>query len=322
MGEATKIEWCDHTFNPWIGCTKVSPACDHCYAETLMALRYKRVGWGAGQPRKRTSTATWNQVLKWDRAWRARGQRGKVFCASVADVFDAEVPDQWRDFLMVLIEATTNLDWLLLTKRPQVAKKYFLGRELPGNVWLGTTVENQAMADLRIPVLLSIPARIRFLSCEPLLGPVNLQAFRCHNGATVQTHDALSGYSSDTPYGLIRAKIPDRFGRGRLHWVIAGGESGSHARPSHPDWFRLLRDQCQAAGVPFFFKQWGEWLDEQQASASGMAPGPEMFDRFGSPKGPKWHPYEASDRNGGAMIRVGKARAGAKLDGCEWREVP
>lgn len=231
MGEITNIEWTDHTFNPWIGCTKVSAACDHCYAETL-AKRYGWAEWGAGQPRKRTSEANWKKPLSWDRKAKADGVRRRVFCASLADVFDAEVPTALRDELMILIAHTQNLDWLLLTKRPQVAKKYFEtpGRSFnrDGNIWLGTTVEDQKMADLRIPILLSIPAKVRFLSCEPL-------------------------------QELVRLKDEWLL---HLDWIICGGESGPGARHMNPSWARSLRDDCQRSGTFFFFKQWGDWMPD------------------------------------------------------------
>jgi protein gp37 len=220
MGESTKIEWCDHTFNPWIGCTAVSPACDHCYAESL-ARRYGWAKWGKGAPRKLTSDANWRKPLAWDRAAEKAGVRRRVFCASLADVFDAEIPDAWRLKLMQLIWSTPNLDWLVLSKRPQVGKKFFEHQAMPANVWLGTTVEDQKMANLRIPILLSIPARVRFLSCEPLLSDIQLR----------------------TEWLM------------RLDWIIAGSESGHGARPCDLDWVRSLRDQCQTAGVHFFWKQ-------------------------------------------------------------------
>lgn len=334
MAEITGIEWCDHSFNPWIGCTRLSPACDHCYAESL-ARRYGWAEWGPGQPRRQTSASTWAQPWRWQRAAKQAGVRRKVFCASLADVFDAEVDDDWRVTLFALIEATDALDWLLLTKRPQVARKFFATRPVPGNVWLGTTVENQAMADLRIPPLLEIPAKVRFLSCEPLLGPVDLRNVRERlSGQSFMTFDALAH--------------PDTLNRGRcrqgIDWVIAGGESGPKARPSHPGWFRALRDQCQAAGAPFFFKQWGEY----GTGFTHLGTGAPVFKRFISFQ--QWVDKAASWVNGGVcldsagfilnngsdfarardegrfpvtiMHRLGKVAAGALLDGREWREFP
>lgn len=241
MGETTGIEWCDHTFNPWIGCTKVSPGCAHCYAETLMDKRLGRVAWGPSAERKRTSPANWKLPVRWNKAANGAARRPRVFCASLADVFDPVVPRSWRAELMTLIDDTPNLDWLLLTKRPELVQELLRDasnggiddfRHMP-NVWLGTTVEDNARGAERIPHLLSIEARVRFLSCEPMLEHIGLDVL-CFNGA--DSFGAMPG----------------------IHWVIAGGESGPSARPMHPDWARSLRDQCAAAGVPFLFKQWGE----------------------------------------------------------------
>lgn len=269
MAENTKIEWCDHTFNPWTGCTKVSPACDHCYAESW-AKRSGLVKWG-NEPRRRTSESYWRQPLKWNRVAERDGVRRRVFCASLADVFDNQVPVEWRTDLWRLIRDTPSLDWLLLTKRPQNIATMLPGpqhdRPWPWpNIWLGTTVENQEEANRRIPHLLSVPAKIKFLSCEPLLGPIQF------------------------------AEVPG-FNRVNLNlynwWVIGGGESGPGARLTNPNWFRLLRDQCGRARVPYFHKQNGEWA----------------------------HVSTAIDGNP-VMERIGKKAAGALLDGREWREFP
>ena len=311
MGRVTEIAWTDATFNPWIGCQKISPGCDRCYAETLN----KRVGgsnWGPGAPRRRTSEANWKQPLLWNRKAEKDGARRRVFCASMADVFDKAVPEQWRADLWALITATPHLDWLLLTKRPQnIAKMLPImwGEGWP-NVWLGTSVENQTEADRRIPHLLAAPAAVRFLSCEPLLGPVDLTLI---DPLPNHPHaDVLLSLNCLT--GLVSG--PDDAGP-RIDWVIVGGESGPGARPMHPDWARALRDQCAAACVPFFFKQWGDWLDEQEATRNHMAPGAEMFGGDGMPVGPKWHFYNDEDIIGGGMIRVGKKAAGHLLDGVE-----
>ena len=267
MAERTAISWCDATFNPWYGCTKVSPACDHCYAERLMDTRMHKVQWGG--PRVRTSAANWKQPLRWNAQAEREGRRYRVFCSSLADVFDNQVPPEWREDLFELIRVTPHLDWLLLTKRPQnivrmVREQGSIAgngtRYLPDNVSLGTTAEDQTRADQNLPALLrtriELGARVLFVSIEPMLGPVDLRQLRgFHNGCTPQTHDCLSGHSSDTPWGYVRDKLPDPFGRGRIDWVICGGESGPQARPMHPDWARSLRDQCAAAGVPFHLKQ-------------------------------------------------------------------
>lgn len=263
MGADTKIEWATHSWNPWEGCTKVSPGCANCYAEA----RNARFGggtapnWGSGKPRRRTSAANWLEPLKWDRAaaWeerdaeacgRAAPRRPRVFCASLADWLDDEVPVEWLADLLGLIWEAPHLDWLLLTKRPEnwrtrisavadfgcapaaqpdywtMARGWLDGRA-PENVWIGTTVEDQNRAEQRIPELVEIPARVRFLSCEPLLERVDLG------------------------YWLGESVVP------QVDWVICGGESGRGARPMDARWAREIRDECAAAGVPFLFKQWG-----------------------------------------------------------------
>jgi protein gp37 len=248
MAEATKIEWAKHTFNPWTGCTKVSPGCDHCYAEGW-AKRSGHVQWGPHAPRRRTADAYWREPLKWNARAQEEGRRARVFCASLADVFDnhASIQPQWRADLWSLIAATPHLDWLLLTKRPQNNAKMLpptWGDGWP-NVWLGTTVENQTEANRRILHLLDTPARVRFLSCEPLLGPVALDMILTDEMGIY----ALSGIFSD-------GSGPSGFSQGPgIDWVICGGESGPGARPMHPDWARSLRDQCAMEGVPFFMKQ-------------------------------------------------------------------
>lgn len=343
----SKIEWTDHTFNPWIGCTKVSPGCDHCYAEAW-AARFGTATWGPGQPRKLTSEANWAQPLKWDQQAAAEGRRYRVFCASLADVFDNEVPDVWLMRLWQLIFATPNLDWLLLSKRIGNAARMLppgWGNGYP-NVWLGASIVNQAEADRDIPKLAAIPARVRFLSMEPLLGPVDLRGLR-------------------TDYnGRINAFLHDR-----IQWVIVGGESGHNARPMHPDWARSLRDQCVEFGVPFLFKQWGEWgmptdqlgaLDwpyhpdhdrthwfdarscarpiesgwsDKYHDAGAGALRPPPFDLFKTPEyldQVARCPQEACRAAGrctgnasrAAVTRIGKKAAGRLLDGRTWDEFP
>lgn len=226
MGENSKIEWTHHTFNPWWGCVKVSEACKHCYAEAWA----KRVGqkvWGPRSRRRFFTDQHWRQPLKWDRAANAAGERHRVFCASMADVFeDRDELVEHRDRLARLIESTPNLDWLLLTKRPQNALRLSPWEgDWPDNVWAGTTVELQTRADELMPHLERIPAAVRFISAEPLLGPLDLAPWL---GSAV-------------------------------HWVITGGESGPKARPASPSWFTDIHRQCMEAEVAFHFKQWGDW---------------------------------------------------------------
>lgn len=338
MAERSNIEWCDATFNPWIGCTKVSPACDHCYAERDFDLRRHVVQWGAGQARKRTSPANWKLPLQWnakpfyecevcglrtDNPMRAqckgphRSQhmwkpaRRRVFCASLADVFDNEVPVEWRRDLFDLIRRCENLDFLLLTKRignvaSMIAAPGMQKCGLPPNVLLGATICNQDEADRDIPKLLATPAAVRFLSIEPMLGPVDLTDIVVRHGGGTEDHFSAL-YDADDDEADTASYID---------WVICGGESGPHARPMHPDWARNLRDQCAAAGVPFLFKQWGEWTPgENVARRIGVVQSATWFDG-------KWligtedlaiedgHIDDEPD-----LLRVGKKAAGRVLDG-------
>lgn len=329
MAERSNIEGCDATFNPWIGCTKISPACDHCYAEALMATRFQQVQWGSGQQRARTSTENWKEPLRWNAkacwfvqcnecGWRGESRgavcghchsadtkpaRRRVFCASLADVFDNEVDVQWRRDLFDLIAATPNLDWLLLTKRIGNAKTMMAdalhlnpaaqaeGRIWPlPNVWLGATICNQDEADRDIPKLLTVPARVRFVSIEPMLGPVDLTNWLSANAL----HEIDGGP--------------------RIDWIIDGGESGPHARPMHPDWARSLRDQCAAAGVPFLFKQRGEW---------GTIPGHGAHYPAGIAPDGSWRgPEDQFTEDCALMYRIGKKAAGRLLDGVEHNGFP
>lgn len=297
MAENSKIEWTDHTFNPWIGCQAVSPdGCKNCYAEALV----QRFGDDFSQ-RRRTSAANWKLPLKWNAQAEREGRRYRVFCASLADVFDNEVPVQWRRDLFDLIEATPHLDWLLLTKRIGNARRLYgeafldSARPWPENVWLGATVVNQGEADRDIPKLLTVPARVRFLSIEPMMGPISLDAWPL--------------------YGEDEQPL--------LHWVICGGESGPHARPMHPDWARSLRDQCAASGVAFLFKQWGEWTPGVNVvRIHGKVQTAELHEDG-------WHLYrEDLARDGGHiddepdLYRVGKKEAGRRLDGRTHDEFP
>ncbi len=225
MGEKTEIAWCDSTFNPWIGCQKVSAGCDNCYAETLMDKRYHKVEWGPHGERKRTSAANWRKPLQWDKAAKASERRSRVFCSSLADIWDNAIPQQWRTELFDLIRVTPNLDWLLLTKRPENIRKmlypsvgYDTGWPWP-NVWLGTTREDQANYDRRWPILSEVPGSIHFISYEPAIGPLRI------NGALV----------------------PD--------WLICGGESGPNARMMEPEWAADIKKDCARIGTAFFMKQ-------------------------------------------------------------------
>lgn len=371
MGATTEISWAHSTFNPWIGCQKVSPACQHCYAERDMDKRFKRVAWGplGTGSRVKTSDEYWRKPMDvWNRQAEESGERRRVFCASLSDVFedwqgpiidnsDAILPgqvglltmDDLRRDLFALIDATPQLDWLLLTKRPENVRRMwpamtvdvgmndgFLGwadRTLRNggrpantshrsNVWLGCSVENQEYANKRIPELLRCRdlAPVLFLSCEPLLGPVGLRRWFGPQSEGQWLNTIECGHDA-SEYGI--------------DWVIAGGESGPNARPSHPDWFRSLRDQCVDAHVPYHFKQWGEWRPKLVSIAGDPAPvcrwlpGSSQWgvlDRDGdwSDLTTPWNGREDTDSHTGevTMVRVGTKASGRVLDARTWDELP
>lgn len=279
MAENSGIEWTDHTWSPWVGCTKVSPACDNCYAEGW-AKRYGRDVWGAKADRQKTKTRP--NVFRWNRQAEGAERRPRVFVASLADVFDnhRSILPEWRAEMWATIKACPNLDFLLLTKRPQNIERFLPDDWGDGyaNVWLGTTVENQAEAHRRVPTLLQVPATRRFLSCEPLLGPVDLTCLDVNGEGSINAlrqmtyremweesfspaatgcslDEALDGFE-DWCYLRPGTGVPDGVAWPALDWVITGGESGPNFRPADPEWFRSLRDQCAAANVAFLFKQW------------------------------------------------------------------
>lgn len=315
MAANTKIEWAHHTFNPWTGCTKISPACDHCYAEGWSKRAGDRVGkWGPGAPRVRTTVANWKQPERWNAEAERLGVRHSVFCASLGDVFDNEVPREWRDDLATLILNTPHLDWLLLTKRIGNAGDMLGAMFLdgpPDNVWIGATISSQAEADRDIPKLLRVPAAKRFLSCEPLLGPLRLWRL-----TALDFEESPEGAEVYPLRGIYA--VPDCDWPGpKLDWVIVGGESGPNARPMHPDWARSLRDQCQAAGVPFLFKQWGEWMPPE--SPTTKYPGREwrdVVDATGAVR-PVSFVGDRVIESSRQVVRVGKKAAGRLLDGVE-----
>ncbi len=340
MAEFSAISWCDNTFNPWIGCSKVSPACDHCYAEALMDHRHHRVTWGG--PRSLTSEANWRQPLRWNRKAKADGVRRKVFCASLADVFDNQVHEDWRNRLWLLIKECDQLDWLLLTKRPQNIKKMLpigaytgkpWGEGWP-NVWLGTTTENQEEANRRIPALLAVPAAVHFISAEPLLGPIDLCNLVIPRRYGSGLLDAFT-LDFKTHHQEVIAGPPK--GHGPIDWVIGGGESGAQARPTRRSWAFSLRDQSAAAGIPFHWKQNGEFVDADEWLAL-LQGGPGEITKDGAP----WHPpvplnftdaeilasltgrsgKTQSHSDGSTMIRVGKHASGRMLDGRIWDQFP
>lgn len=271
MADTTDIEWCDRTWSPWEGCQKVSPACDFCYAEARNNRFAGGRNWGPGAPRRKT--VDWTKPRLWNRNAARDGVRISVF-PSICDPFDNAVPDEWREEFFELIRVTPNLEWLLLTKRPQniirmVRRSGALAGNgtlyLPDNVRLGTTVEDHARAIINLRPLIAtreeLGARGLFVSIEPMLSMVSL-------GPWIS----------------------------QLDWVITGGESGPHARPSNPQWFRDIRDQCAAAGVRYLHKQNGEWASVSEVAGAG--------------------PHHTFD-DGRTVRRVGKKLAGRLLDGVQ-----
>jgi protein gp37 len=358
MGQASKIEWTHHTMNPWRGCTKVSPGCFHCYAETLSHRNPSTLGiWGPNGSRVLASEAKWREPLTWDEwaregvCWHCGGKstrptpgrcqvcngtgkigphRARVFCASLADVFeDWDYPkgmvnakgrvmaidasgqritderfqkgqtftpllmDDVRGRLFTLIDATPNLDWLLLTKRPENICRMMPDDQWRANLWLMTSVENADQLG-RIDKLKEVGefASILGLSIEPLLGPM----------------PTLGEYLDG------------------IDLVIVGGESGPGARPMHPDWVRSIRDQCIGQGVKFFFKQWGEWVGGTSiVHDDGIyvdAANGQYLHVEGNFRSMEWHDWNASDPVSKASVKIGKKAAGRMLDGRVWDEMP
>jgi protein gp37 len=323
MADETGISWAHSTLNYWIGCTNVSPACDRCYAERDQDKRFHRVVWGPHGARQ--ATKTWQQAYKWQREAPAffakHGEKRRVFVNSLSDFGDNHptIKQEWQDCPDVI--------FMILTKRPQnLLKPGYLPADWSAenypNVWIGTTTENQEEADRRIPHLLKIDAAIRFLSCGPLLGPLDLYSRifvekECPNwemdGSTppICPETGAQECCRDCDFtGFVSESA--------VHLVIVEGESGPDARPTHPDWVRSIRDQCKAAGTVFHFKQWGEWAPEALALKDCWK-GPVVVDidgRFRAAEDALPSPHSAM------MIRLGVKRAGRTLDGVIHDEMP
>lgn len=275
MGEISKIAWTDGTFNPWQGCTKVSPGCLNCYAEARDKRFTGGIHWGKGAPRLLTGKNTWREPVRWNEKAEKDGVRKRVFCASLADWLDAEVPIEWLARLLCLIRDTPHLDWLLLTKRPELFKErvfeaheflikqpdnelnllwlynWVIHREPPANVWIGTSAEDQLRYDQRIPALLKIPAKVRFISAEPLLGPLDLRFARTEEGEVPGAFPFFEG-----------EKEPSN----KIDWIIIGGESGTDARQFRIEWARDILEQCRECypedAPAYFLKQFGRNVTE------------------------------------------------------------
>ncbi|NPT59702.1 phage Gp37/Gp68 family protein [Paraburkholderia elongata] len=298
MSENSTIEWTDHTFNTHWGCSKIGPGCDRCYAEAL-AKRFG-YGWGDDAPKREFDESHWQDLIRWDRKAASEGVRRRVFTNSMSDLFDKFAPAGVRERHWSYIAQTPNLDHLLLTKRignvARMAPPAWLEPGCwPKNVWLGATIVDQEEADRDIPKLLAVPARVRFLSMEPLLGSVDLSAhLRVCCGSPIEGGSGSDFQPPDPP------TCCGHFESG-IDWVICGGESGHGARPMHPGWARSIRDQCADAGVPFMFKQNGEWVSVSEIAGAGEH-------------------YRFSD--GATVRRVGKKAAGRTLDGVTHDEFP
>ena len=272
----TKIEWTDSTWNPVTGCTPISEGCDHCYAKRMANRLAGRYGYPKDDPFRVTFHPD-----RLDRPLRWKNPR-RIFVGSMTDLFHPDVTLEWLGKILCITERCPQHTFMFLTKRPELVEYYlFPGRH---NCWLGVTAENQARADERIPILLQIPAAVRFVSLEPLLGQIDLRRAFGSEGA--------------------RQTYIEQF-----DWVIAGGETSHGARPMHPNWVRSLRDQCQATGVPFFFKSWGDWVAPSQYSFPVGGPCLESVKR---------HVFA----DGIEVYRVGKKAAGRLLDGKEHNEFP
>jgi protein gp37 len=316
MAENSGIEWTDHTFNPWWGCQKVSPGCSNCYAETL-SKRFGKNIWGPphATDRRIFGDKHWHEPVKWNARAQREGRRSRVFCASMADVFeDHPQVGRERRRLFELIEATPHLDWQLLTKRPEnvrgMVPELWNLRGWPINVWIGTSVEDQQRADERIPALIDTPATVRFLSCEPLLGAVDLTRWldarwRCSGCGEFWSGPHQDVCPSCARTGYWTGSVP------RLHWVIVGGESGPAARPMHTSWPESLRVQCQDAGVPYFFKQHGAWAPVMSAEATHAV---ELDGTVVN--------IARGSQCAQPIAKVGKHAAGRELDGRTWDEMP
>lgn len=322
MSQNSKIEWCDASWSPVTGCTPVSPGCQNCYAKRMATRLKGRCGYPADEPFRVTlHPERLKEPLRWKKPRR-------IFVCSMSDLFHDEVPDEFIDDILWRIFGCEHHQFLLLTKRPGRMRDRLTERprwcsesRWPlHNLWLGVTAEDQQRADERIPLLLQTPAAVRFVSAEPLLGPVDLTKFGYLRAGRYFEHDG-----SEWP--------------NQISWVIAGGETGPGARPAHPDWFRQVRDQCASAGVPFFFRGWGEW-----ASFGGDGVILDQMDCLQKVRpraGPDWglraltladgtkirgridcHTFDPDKPSYETVFSVGKKRAGRLLDGREWNEYP
>lgn len=300
----TAIEWADDTLNFWEGCEKVSAACKNCYAERRDQRFSEGRHWGPGSSRRLRLEKAIKDLASIARLSVAEGRKRRVFMQSLSDTFEdrPDLEEPRKRMWEALHNHADRVVPMLLTKRPAQMAAWAKRYGWPAGAWAGASVEDQANAVARIPYLLHVPAQVRFLSCEPLLGPVDLSAIpwegrRLNALSGICTPVSGSGYWTDCP---------------TIHWVIAGGESQTGARPTHPDWVRGLRDQCAASGVPFFFKQWGEWIEAGHAHVLDNDQQAKILTDL-----MPWK-WEA----GGTFYRAGKKLTGRLLDNVEHSEVP
>jgi protein gp37 len=327
MADKSKIEWTEATWNPVTGCSKVSQGCKNCYAEREWPrLSAPRPNSNIYTGRKFTDVQTHPDRLEQPLLWK---KPRMIFVNSMSDLFHEDVSDGFiADVFNVMAEAKQHT-FQVLTKRAERMRDFFCGTSGMGcgglfmpNVWLGVSVEDQATANERIPFLLDIQTHVRWISAEPLLGPIDLTQIVGASGETWNVLDRQEAEDAAIEGGCD----------GIINWVVAGGESGPHARPMHPEWVRSLRDQCAAAEVPFFFKQWGEWAP-RSACYHTLPDGKSFADL--DPGATRWpctrltesggngHSLEDCDGGDDAyMQRVGKTLAGNLLDGVEHKEFP
>lgn len=368
MADHTSIEWTDATWNPITGCSVVSPGCTNCYAMQLAGTRLKHHPSRAGLTKDTKAGPVWTGEVRFNEEWLDQPLRWKkprmIFVCAHGDLFAEGVPDEWIDKVFAVMALAPQHAFQVLTKRAERMREYMRGtgrhhrltqileaartmtaevKQLPEwpmpNVWMGVSVEDQARAEERIHALLETPAAIRWISAEPLLGPVNLTTIDVSNdgfidalnirrwGAEIENwRDTEQDWETSFLdwYNLDEMPDPEWEILPRLDWVVAGGESGPDARPMHPDWARSLRDQCAAAGVPFLFKQWGEWAPGQNVPASVNGQRPSAHFRED-----RWSigSTDMSDPEDGWMdepdvYRIGKKLAGRLLDGVEHNSFP
>ncbi|ASQ10667.1 DUF5131 family protein [Sinorhizobium meliloti] len=369
MADGTKIEWTDATWNPITGCAVVSPGCTNCYAMKLAGTRLRNHESRKGLTKDTKAGPVWTGEIRFNRQWLDQPLRWTtprmIFVCAHGDLFAEGVDQVWIDYVFAVMALAPQHTFQLLTKRPERMREYMLGmssrrsfiagygalvrggnlsdhyetayeaiaKPLP-NVWLGVSVEDQRRAEERIPLLLDTPAAVRWISAEPLLGPLDLTCIHQPNaGSGPWWFDALTtdrmGWFHDEAATKPTDEDPLAFsGYGQLDWVVAGGESGPGARPMHPDWARSLRDQCAAAGVPFLFKQWGEWAPQVGAVDGWTVPDDPEISRidhrdweenhWGEPYRPMW----CDDLEDDTVSRVGKRYAGRLLDGVEHNGFP